>query len=319
MRRPPQWTEFARYPITAGTILLAAGVSIAWWTKVDISPVLDTIDIRRGEIWRLLTDVLPHVNPIHLLFNIVWMWTLGTLVEQSYGHLATLAIYIVLALGSSAAEFAFMVGGVGLSGVAYGLFGMVLVMSGRDARFRDAVDQQTIVLFAAWFVICIVTTLTNVMLVGNVAHGVGFLLGLGVGWFATARRASLRAIAAAVTLTVTLALVAAAVFARPYINFSPNAALEEANAGYEALNADQNEAAVRWLRDAKRMRPALAGTWFNLAIAYDRLGKRAEAAAAYDRAYQLEPGNEEYRSAHLLRGAGSSTRPSLWRLLQLAS
>ena len=59
------------------TILLATGVSIAWWTKVDISPVLDTVDIRRGELWRLITDVLPHVNPIHLLFNVVWLWTFG--------------------------------------------------------------------------------------------------------------------------------------------------------------------------------------------------------------------------------------------------
>jgi cytochrome c-type biogenesis protein CcmH/NrfG len=160
------------------------------------------------------------------------------------------------------------------------------------------------------------------MLVGNIAHGVGFLLGLGVGWFVTApRRPPLRrAIAATVTLGVTLALVAAAVFARPHVNFSSDAALAEANAGYEALKTDQNEAAVGWLRDATRMRPGLAGSWFNLAIAYDRLGKRADAAAAYDRAYQLEPGNFDYRSAHLLRGTGgSSTQPSLWRLLQLAS
>ena len=90
MRRPPEWTQFTRFPMTAGTILLSAGVSIAWWAKVDITPVLDTIDIRRGEVWRLITDVLPHVNFIHLLFNVLWLWTFGTLIEEKLGHAFTL-------------------------------------------------------------------------------------------------------------------------------------------------------------------------------------------------------------------------------------
>jgi hypothetical protein len=32
----PNWREFQRYPFTAGTIVLAVGVTIAWWGKVDI-------------------------------------------------------------------------------------------------------------------------------------------------------------------------------------------------------------------------------------------------------------------------------------------
>src|SRR4051812_19494878 len=60
MRRPPQWTEFAKYPVTAGTIVLAAIATGAWWLGVDISPLLDDAHVRRGEVWRFVTAVLPH-------------------------------------------------------------------------------------------------------------------------------------------------------------------------------------------------------------------------------------------------------------------
>src|SRR5262245_65784710 len=37
MRRPPPWREFARYPVTAGTVAVATMVSIAGWTGHDVS------------------------------------------------------------------------------------------------------------------------------------------------------------------------------------------------------------------------------------------------------------------------------------------
>src|SRR5438067_2231836 len=125
MRRPPQWTEFAKYPVTAGTIALAAIVTVAWWLGVDISRLLDDAHVRRGEIWRFVTDVFPHANIVHFLFNVIWLWTFGTIVEATFGHLRTLGIFIFFAICSSAAEYAILNGGVGLSGVGYGLFGLL--------------------------------------------------------------------------------------------------------------------------------------------------------------------------------------------------
>src|SRR4051812_37081303 len=122
MRQPPQWTQFAKYPVAAGTIVLAVGVSAAWWLGVDISRLFEDAHLRHGELWRLLTSALPHVNVIHLLYNVIWMWTLGTIVEDAFGHLRTLAIFVFLAIASAAGEYALLDGGVGLSGAVYGLF-----------------------------------------------------------------------------------------------------------------------------------------------------------------------------------------------------
>jgi len=50
MRQPPKWTEFPKYPVTAGIGLLAIGVTIAWWAKFDISPLIESPMVRRGEV-----------------------------------------------------------------------------------------------------------------------------------------------------------------------------------------------------------------------------------------------------------------------------
>ena len=71
------------------------------------------------------------------------------------------------------AEQALFYGGVGLSGVVYGLFGLLWVLSRRDSRFRDAMDRQTVQLMVAWFFLCIVLTITGAWKVANVAHGAG--------------------------------------------------------------------------------------------------------------------------------------------------
>ncbi|PYV73600.1 MAG: hypothetical protein DMG96_22580 [Acidobacteria bacterium] len=72
---------------------------------------------------------------------------------------------------------------------------------------------------------------------------------------------------------------------------------EEAKWGYEALLADRNQEAARWLGDAVVYQPRLPVYWFNLGIAYQRLGNRTAAQAAYERAHQLEPNKAEYSAA----------------------
>lgn len=296
MRRPPPVSDFVKYPIVGGTIALAVGVTLAWWSgKVDITSLFTTAEIRRGELWRLLTSVLPHANILHLAFNVYWIWVFGTLVEEVFGHARTLAIFVLLAVASNGAEYAFLDGGVGLSGIGYGLFGMMWVLTSRDRRFDEVIDQRTITLFVAWFFICILMTVMGYP-IANVAHGIGAVAGALLG-FSISSSSRHRVVAwSALTLLAAGVLVAATI-ARPWVNLSRHGGEEEARLGYEALIADRNEEAIRWLRDATRMQPRSAGDWFNLGIACDRLQRHAEATAAFKRAHDLEPANEEYQAA----------------------
>ena len=131
--------------------------------KTDLDPFVMSSRAFHGEPWRLAASALPHGGFVHLLFNVYWLWVLGTLLEEELGHLSTLVLAIVLAAGSAAAQFAFSTGGIGLSGVGYGIVGFLWTASRIHPRFRDAMDLRTLQLFLGWGLLCIVLTVTGAM------------------------------------------------------------------------------------------------------------------------------------------------------------
>ena len=169
--RPPPPANLLKCPVTVSVGVLAIVTTIAWHSGRDISPLIMDFHTWHGEPWRLLTSALPHVDFFHLIFNLYWLLVFGSIVEEAFGQLRTAAIFVFFAVGSAAAEYALYEGGVGLSGVGYGLFGLLWVLSGRDDRFRGSVNIQTIGLFIAWFFFCIVLTASGSWAVANVAHG----------------------------------------------------------------------------------------------------------------------------------------------------
>jgi membrane associated rhomboid family serine protease len=292
MHKAAKWTEFPHYPVIAGTALLATGVSIAFWAGVDVSPLFETAMIRRGELWRLVTSIFPHLSILHLVFNIYWLWVFGTLVEAVYGHIKTAALILLFAVGSGCFEFAFSTGGAGLSGVGYGLFGLLWVLSRKDERFHETIDSRTIQLFVIWFFICIVTTVTNLMLVGNFAHGAGAILGILTGLAITLPQ---RRVAIATGIGALLIFgFWSTTFGRPVVNFSGRAGYEEARWGYDALVAHRYPEAIRWFGDALKYQPKAAGFWYNLGIAYQGAGNTPTAIPAYRKAADLGDGNAQY-------------------------
>jgi len=228
---------------------------------------------------------------------------LGTTVERFYGHFRTALLVLLFAIGSNSLDFAFARGGVGLSGVGYGLFGLLYVLSQHDARFKDSLDKRTVNLFIGWFFICIFTTATHVFNVANVAHGAGAVLGLLLGYAIVfpARRAL---IAVSIGVLVFFGF-CGATFGRPFINLSSQGGYEEAQWGYDALIANRNREAIRWYCDAVKYRPKVSSFWFNLGIAYQRVNNQPAASSAYQRAYDLEPTKPEYAEA-----VGKKIRPN---------
>jgi Rhomboid family/Tetratricopeptide repeat len=250
---------------------------------------------RGNSPWTALALVYEHLSTCgHTAstFNLYWLWVFGSLVERVYGHAKTAGLIALFAVGSSSFEFAFAQGGVGLSGVGYGFFGLLWVLSSRDERFRDSIDKRTVVVFVVWFFFCIATTLTHTFAVGNVAHAAGAVLGVLVGLAITMpdRRLPL---AAAVIGIVAFGLWGST-FGRPRLNLSGKAGFEEGQWGYNALLANHNEEAVRWLRDATRLQPKSPELWMDLGIAYQRLGNIPAATAAYRQAHNLRPDDPAY-------------------------
>ena len=89
--------------------------------------------VKNGEYWRLFTVALLHANWMHLIFNMLALWSIGMPVEQIFGR----GRYIVLFVGSlltasiASAYFGPRALAVGASGAIFGLFGALLAIGRR--------------------------------------------------------------------------------------------------------------------------------------------------------------------------------------------
>ena len=85
----------------------------------------------RDEWWRLFTSAFQHFGPMHLLLNMYMLWLLGIGIERSVGHARYLAMYLVSALGGSAAVMFFSQNALtaGASGAIFGLMGAYAIVA----------------------------------------------------------------------------------------------------------------------------------------------------------------------------------------------
>ena len=306
-RRP--LTDALLFPVSAGIGAMAAAITVMKELGWEIEAMTMSSEAFWAQPWRMVASILPHGDFIHLLFNLYWLWIFGSIVEEAFGHVRTLAMVTLFAVGSSAAEYAVFDGGIGLSGVGYGLFGLLYVLNKRDPRFDHAMDKNTGMLFIIWFFVCIALTYFDIMPIANVAHGVGGVLGALAGLaLAKPMRATSAFRAddkpdsmslvgyAGFAAVLGLSLVGATTF-RGTVNLSGNVDLEFHRAAMKALEKKDHDSAVTMLQKAIEADPDDARNWYNLGVTYIRMNKPKEADSCFARAYELKPDDERYRAA----------------------
>lgn len=96
-----------------------------------LQPVL----VEHGELWLLLTAMFVHIGFLHITFNSIALYSVGTLVERIYGSLRYAIIYFVSGILSSATSYAWMVSAgettavaAGASGAIFGIAGVLIVL-----------------------------------------------------------------------------------------------------------------------------------------------------------------------------------------------
>ena len=282
-------------PVTGILMTSAIAVTIWWWLGGDVTVL--TLDYRVwSEPWRLVTPVLPHIDVFHLFFNLYWLYVLGGKVETVFGSYKTTAIYLLLGIGSSLAQYAFSRSGVGLSGIGYGLFGFLWVLSRNDLRFSNAIHHQVVQLFIGWFILCVVLSIADVWQVGNFAHGAGAALGCVLGWCVVARTSNMRLVSHLLLGGIAGGLIFAASIGRPYLNLAGVVWEEYSYFGHQALLENDPVQAVWYLEKAVAMRPEVDENWYNLGVAYFRCDRLKDAVMAYRRAIALSPSVEVYQT-----------------------
>ena len=196
--RPPRPLAPARTTTPATWALLGACVATALVAGLDrqLGPLAAALviaepgtapfaQIRAGEVWRLVTPILLHFDPLHLLFNGLMLWQLGRLVEARLGTVSLLLQVLLYAVAGNVVQYLWAGPTFGgMSGVVYGLFGCAWIRGRLDRASGMLLRSDVVLMMLAWFSIC----LLGLMPIANGAHAGGLLGGMAWGWLSSRRR-----------------------------------------------------------------------------------------------------------------------------------
>jgi GlpG protein len=181
-------------PITVTLILLSfAGFLLfylpafrAWlslftytpFIAVDGHPKFYTVS---GQYWRLLTPAFLHFGWLHIAFNSLWLWELGTKVEKVLGSLNMLLLFCTIALVSNTAQFVFGGPGLfgGMSGVVYGLLGFSWAGARIQPQWPFQPPRALMLMMVGWLIFCMVgvVEILGFGAIANAAHLGGLIAG----------------------------------------------------------------------------------------------------------------------------------------------
>jgi len=157
-------------------LVTALGKNMALVAPLLISNYLGGLpELGQGEWWRLLTPIFLHFGLLHLVFNMLWLWDLGDILERVQGSRWLLLFIVVIGVTSNLAQYAYagpLFGG--MSGVVYGLLGYLWLRSYLDPRFPLRPNKSVVYMMLGWFILCWTGLLGPI---ANMAHTVGLAAG----------------------------------------------------------------------------------------------------------------------------------------------
>lgn len=160
------------------TILIALNVIMFLLSVFDYSFVINTfanyyLNVKNGEIYRLITAAFVHANVLHIFFNMYALYALGPQIEKFYGRKRYLLIYLGSALlGSLLSVVLTNNVSVGASGAIFGLFGAMLYFGYKYRATLDGFLRSGII------PVIVINLLLGFMIPGIDVYGhIGGLLG----------------------------------------------------------------------------------------------------------------------------------------------
>ncbi|MFK5913126.1 MAG: rhomboid family intramembrane serine protease [Woeseiaceae bacterium] len=136
-------------------------------------------EIIRGQLWRLFTPIIIHFGIMHIAFNLLWLYQLGSAIEQRQNSRRMLILVIIISVLSNLAQFIWS-GPIfgGMSGVVYGLLAYVWAQGKFNPYSGLHLDKNTTLLMMLWFFACWFGLVGNI---ANMAHTIGLVSGIVLG------------------------------------------------------------------------------------------------------------------------------------------
>ena len=147
-------------------------------------------DISKGELWRLITPIFLHAGILHILFNMLWLFLLGKMLEQNMGLFRMVCFIIITAIITNTLQY--LMSGplfMGFSGVISAMAGYVWTRK-KDAPWEIYQIDRSSLIFLWIFIFgllalqivafCLrIFNVTSISLqIANTAHVSGVLFGM---------------------------------------------------------------------------------------------------------------------------------------------
>lgn len=177
------WTQppHRRWPwLTLGVALLIGATAVLLGARPDLLPLLgrDPRMLHSGEVWRPLTALFAQDGGTSgTLFNVFWLLVLGTAAERRFSRPGWLAAYFLGGIVSEFLALAWQPHGAGNSIACLALAG-ALCSDWRAGRWRWWRVGIGLLGAAGAFV----------LLLESDIHGIGFFVGLAIGFVLVARQ-----------------------------------------------------------------------------------------------------------------------------------
>lgn len=153
------------------------GFHISWYPGLP--------EIMRGEFWRVLTPIFIHFGPMHLIFNLMWLYDLGNMIEDRKSTWFLGLFVLVTGIAGNLAQYAVSHPKFGgMSGVVYGLLGYAWMKSRYDPNSRIFLHKTTVIWMIGWFFLCFTGLVGNI---ANAAHTAGLVIGVAWGFLTSPR------------------------------------------------------------------------------------------------------------------------------------
>ena len=138
--------------VSVTSVLLALNVVIFGlmlaWGMDPMQPAIDGLiqwganygpKTTQGEWWRMFTCMFLHIGVLHLLFNMLALWNVGSCMERLLGSTGFLVLYLLAGLLGSVASVAWnpFVVSAGASGAIFGLYGGLLAFLMRHRAMQQ--------------------------------------------------------------------------------------------------------------------------------------------------------------------------------------
>ena len=131
----------------------------------------ETTYMQNNEWWRLISPMFIHFSLTHLVFNCLWIYVLGTKIEQIDGHITFINLVIFSSIISNLAQHFFGESALfgGLSGVIYGLLGYCMIIEIDTKQERYDLPPALYLFMLIWLILGFLGIL-NLFGFGNVAN-----------------------------------------------------------------------------------------------------------------------------------------------------